>query len=76
MPVARRELFCALGCKAGYRVRQCVEQAKPITWLACSIVGTASPRSDAALRMQPAIIDVESTIVPSQSNTIRSKRRT
>ena len=26
--------------------------------------------------MHPAIIDVESTIVPSQSNTIKSKRRT
>jgi len=45
----------------------------PMTWLACSRVGTRKPRSAAALWMLSAIIAVESTTVPSQSKTTRIK---
>src|SRR3954465_15338688 len=40
-----------------------------MTWLACSLVGTSSPRAAAARRMQSAIVLAESMMVPSQSKT-------
>jgi hypothetical protein len=43
---------------------------RPITWLARSGSGTASPMSRLACRMHSTMVAAESMIVPSQSKTM------